>query len=96
MKQPAIYMMANKIDGTIYTGMTTDLIRRVWEHKEKLVDGFTKKYDCTKLVYYELSDTIEGAATREKQLKGGSRKQKTDLINNFNPEWRDLYDEICV
>ena len=94
MKQPAIYIMASKRNGTLYTGVTSNLIRRVYEHKEALVDGFSKKYNCKMLVYYEGFDDMESAITREKQLKGGSRKKKLDLINKLNPEWRDLYDEV--
>lgn len=70
-----------------------DLIKRIWEHKQKLADGFSKKYNLDKLVYYEQFEDITEAIKREKQLKGGSRKKKTDLIDKINPEWRDLYEE---
>jgi len=89
-----IYIMTNKRDIVIYTGVTNDLKRRVYEHKEKLVDGFTKKYNITKLVYYEVFEDIENAILREKQIKGGSRQKKIELINSINKEWRDLYEEL--
>jgi putative endonuclease len=76
----------------LYTGVTNDLLRRVWEHKEKLGDGFTKKYNVSKLVYYEVFEDPENAIMREKQIKAGSRQKKIDLINNFNMEWHDLYE----
>lgn len=74
--------------------MTNNLIRRVWEHREKLSEGFTKKYDVTKLVYYEFFEDITVAIQREKQIKAGSRKKKLDLVNIFNPEWKDMYSQI--
>ena len=78
----------------LYTGVTNDLKRRVYEHKGKLAEGFTKKYNVTKLVYYEVFDEIEDAILREKQIKGGSRRRKLELINSMNKEWRDLYEEL--
>ena len=96
MKQPAIYIMANKKNGTLYTGVTSDLIKRVYEHKHCLVPGFTSKYGCNLLVYYELIDCMETAIMREKQLKGGSRKKKIQLIENQNSAWLDLYENICA
>ena len=89
-----IYILTNKENGTLYTGVTNNLQRRIYEHKNKLVDGFTKKYSLDKLVYYEVCESIENAILREKQLKGGSRKKKLDLINNFNKKWQDLYETI--
>jgi putative endonuclease len=86
--------MTNFENGTLYTGVTNNLARRVYEHKNKLVVGFTEKYDLTKLVYYEIFDSIEYAILREKQIKGGSRKNKLNLINKFNKEWEDLYEKI--
>jgi len=77
-----------------YTGVTNDLKRRVWEHKRKLVEGFTKKYHIDMLLCYEVGESIEGAIMREKQIKAGSRKKKITLINNMNCEWHDLYDEL--
>ena len=88
-------MMANKRNGTIYTGVTNDLIRRVYEHKTDLNDGFTKKYRCYKLVYYESFATMDDAISREKQLKAGSRKKKIALIERDNFNWQDLYESIC-
>jgi len=76
-------------------GVTSDLIRRVWEHKNKVVEGFTKKYGLDRLVYYEVFEDIENAILREKQLKGIKRQRKLDLITNFNPCWIDLYEQIC-
>jgi len=78
----------------LYVGITNDLIRRVYEHKNKLVDGFTEKYNVDKLVYYELFNDPINAITREKQLKGYSRKKKVELITSFNPEWEDLYETL--
>ena len=94
MKQPVVYIMANRRNGTLYTGVTSDLIRRVHEHKNNLTDGFTQKYDCKLLVFYELIDSMETAIMREKQIKAGSRKKKLALIENLNPEWLDLYENI--
>lgn len=93
-KQYYVYMMTNERDTVIYTGVTNDLKRRVFEHKEKLAKGFTKKYNVTKLVYYEVFDSIENAIMREKQIKSGTRQRKIDLINSMNTEWRDLYQEL--
>lgn len=86
--------MTNKNNGVLYTGVTSNIFKRVAEHKNKAVDGFTSKYNITKLVYYEEYETIPEAIAREKQIKGGSRKKKLDLINGKNPEWKDLYDEF--
>jgi len=86
--------MTNKMDTVIYTGVTSDLQKRIYEHKEKLVNGFTKKYNVNRLVYYEAFDSIEDAITREKQIKAGSRKKKLDLISSINPDFKDLYYEL--
>ena len=86
--------MTNKWNTTLYTGVINDLKRRVYEHKEKLADGFTGKYNVTKLVYYEVFEDPESAIAREKQIKSGSRKKKVALINGMNKDWRDLYEEI--
>lgn len=94
MKQPAIYILANKKHGTLYTGVTSDLVQRVAQHKSKTIDGFTGKYDCDNLVYYEIFDDMENAILREKQIKGGSRKKKIALIETMNPDWTDLYENI--
>jgi len=93
-RQYCVYIITNKHNTVLYTGITNDLKRRVYEHKEKLVDGFTKKYNITKLVYYEVFDDAENAILREKQVKAGSRQKKIDLIRSINREWRDLYEEI--
>ena len=86
--------MTNIRNTVLYVGVTNDLIRRVYEHKEKLASGFTKKYNIVKLVYYEVSEDIETAISREKQVKAGSRQKKVQLVNSTNKEWRDLYDEL--
>jgi putative endonuclease len=86
--------MTNKNNTVLYTGITNELKRRVYEHKEKLVDGFTKKYKIAKLVFYETVEDPENAILREKQIKSGSRQKKIDLINNMNRNWLDLYEEI--
>lgn len=86
--------MTNKNNTNLYTGVTSDLQRRVFEHKEKLVGSFTKRYNITKLVYYEVFEDIEDAILREKQIKAGSRQNKMVLINCMNPQWRNLYEEL--
>ena len=86
--------MANVSNTVIYTGVTNDLKRRVYEHKEKLTGGFTSRYNVSKLVYYEVFQGIESAIAREKQIKGGSREKKLQLVNSINKEWRDLYEEL--
>ena len=96
MKQPAVYIMASKRNGTLYTGVTSHLIQRAWQHREGVADGFTKRYACRMLVWYELADTMEAAILREKQIKAGSRTKKLALIDAVNPEWRDLFEEIAA
>ena len=91
MKDYYVYIMTNK-SKTLYTGMTNNLNRRVYEHKNKLIEGFTKKYNINKLVYYEMFNNPEDAIRREKQIKGWTRKKKIDLIESINPEWKDLSD----
>ena len=86
--------MTNKRNTVLYTGVTNDLKIRTYQHKEKLVDGFTKKSKITKLVYYEVFDNIKNAILREKQINGGSRQKKIELINSMNSKWKDLYDEV--
>ena len=93
-KQFYIYIMTNNHNKVLYTGVTNDLIRRVYEHKEKLIEGFTKKYNVTKLVYYEIFIDATSAIAREKQIKAGSRQKKIDLINSINQEWGDLYEGL--
>ncbi|NJL50463.1 MAG: GIY-YIG nuclease family protein [Blastochloris sp.] len=90
-----VYMLASKPNGTLYIGVTRDLIRRVHEHKTKAVPGFTAKYDVTRLVYVETFDDPETAIAREKQLKGWNRAWKIRLIERGNPDWRDLFEELC-
>ena len=89
-----VYFMANKANTVLYVGVTNDLQRRVWEHKEDLLGGFTQRYKVHKLVYYEIFDDVSNAILREKQIKGGSRKKKLDLIKSMNPEFRDLYGSL--
>ncbi|MDD5313196.1 MAG: GIY-YIG nuclease family protein [Dehalococcoidia bacterium] len=93
-RQYCVYIITNKYHTTLYTGITNDLQRRVYEHKAKLAKGFSKKYDLYKLVYYEMTGDVKAAIEREKQIKGGSRQNKIDLINQMNPEWNDLYTEF--
>jgi len=93
-KLPSVYILANKPWGTLYTGVTSNLPARVYQHKTKFVSGFTAKHDVDKLVYYECFGDMYDAITREKQIKGGSRKKKLQLIVGMNPRWQDLYDEI--
>jgi putative endonuclease len=90
-----VYILASKIGGTIYIGVTNDLVRRVYEHKEDLVDGFTKKYKIHRLVYFEQHSDIEAAIQREKQLKKRNRRWKIQLIEETNPNWVDLYPSIA-
>ena len=90
-----VYIVTNYNNSVLYVGVTSNLTKRIYEHKEKLVEGFTKKYNVNKLVYYEVFDDINNAISREKQLKAGSRKRKINLINKFNNEWKDLYFDIC-
>ena len=93
-KQPAVYILANKRYGTLYTGVTSDLVKRGWEHRNDLVEGFTKRYRVHRLLYYELHEDMESAITREKQIKKWNRAWKLELIEKENPDWRDLWDEI--
>ena len=92
--EPAIYIMANKRNGTLYTGVTADLIKCVHEHKNSEIEGFTKRYDCKSLVYYEQCEDMYSAIAREKQIKAGSRKKKLALIEKMNPNWLDLYESL--
>jgi putative endonuclease len=94
-KQYYVYILTNKYNTVLYTGVTNDLVRRVYEHKDKFVKGFTKKYSLNKLVYFEVFEDVMYAISREKQIKGGSRIRKIKLIAEMNQNWRDLYDEIC-
>ena len=92
MLQSAIYFMTNKSNNVLYIGVTSNLEKRVYQHKVKAYKGFTQKYNCTKLVYFEVFTDINLAITREKQLKKGNRKRKNDLVNLMNPKWLDLSD----
>ena len=87
-------MMASQRNGTLYTGVTSQLLSLVWQHREGVVDGFTKRYGCKMLVWFEIHETMESAIAREKQIKGGSRKAKLKLIEAMNPDWLDLFEEI--
>ena len=96
VKKPAVYIMANKRNGTLYTGVTSDLIKRVYQHKNDILQGFTQKYNCKLLVFYELAEYMETVIMREKQIKAGSRKRKLRLIEEQNPLWLDLYGDILA
>lgn len=93
-KRGYVYILASKRNGTLYTGVTSDLVRRVWEHKQDKVDGFTKRYGVHRLVYYEAHDDIRDAIVREKRIKKWNRQWKLELIEASNPNWHDLYDEL--
>ncbi len=90
-----IYILSNKTNSTLYIGVTNDLRRRVWEHKQKMLEGFSKEYNLGKLVYYEQFDDITQAIEREKQLKKWNREWKERLIRQHNPDWNDLYKDVC-
>ena len=94
MKQPAVYILASQRNGTLYIGVTSDLVKRIWEHKNNQAAGFTKKYQVHGLVYYELHQEMLTAITREKQLKKWNRTWKLALIEKQNPQWRDLWKDI--
>lgn len=94
MKSYFVYILASKRNGTLYIGVTNNLIKRVWEHKNNLVDGFTKQYSVHKLVYFEETSDVESAILREKKLKNWHRDWKINLINSINPNWKDLYQDI--
>jgi putative endonuclease len=94
-KQPCVYLLASGRNGTLYVGVTSNLIKRVWEHKNHVVEGFTKKYQVTRLVWYETHETMESAIQREKAIKEWQRAWKLKLIEQFNPDWTDLYDSLC-
>ncbi len=93
-KQYYIYFLTNWNNKVLYVGVTNNLKRRVYEHKHGLMEGFTRKYNVHKLVYYEVVEEIKAAILREKQIKGGSRQKKNDLVERFNPEWKDLWDQL--
>jgi putative endonuclease len=89
-----VYILTNRHNTVLYTGVTSDLQKRVYQHREKMVPGFTSRYNVGKLVFYEVTDDVHAAIAREKQIKAGSRQDKIDLINDMNPGWRDLYEEL--
>ena len=94
MKRGYVYILASKRNGTLYVGVTSDLTKRISEHKHNLIEGFTRKYNVHELVFYEVHDDIEAAILREKQIKKWNRRWKLHLIEEINPDWRDLYREI--
>ncbi|MDH3871120.1 MAG: GIY-YIG nuclease family protein [Gammaproteobacteria bacterium] len=93
-RQPALYLITNRPNGTLYTGVTSDLRKRIWQHRHKRIKGFSAKYNLTMFVYFELYEDMYQAITREKQIKAGSRQAKIRLVEQFNPEWKDLYEDI--
>ncbi len=93
-RRAAVYILANRPNGTLYTGVTSDLVRRVWEHRSDLIEGFTKRYGVHRLIYFELHDRIDDAIKREKQIKKWNRAWKVDLIEKSNPGWCDLWPTI--
>jgi putative endonuclease len=95
MKQPAVYILASSAYGTLYTGVTSNLLSRTWQHKEKAVEGFTERYDVHQLVWYELHADMPSAIRREKQLKKWNRNWKINLIQTMNPEWHDLSNDLA-
>ena len=94
MRTPCVYILASRPDGALYIGVTSDLVRRVWEHRNDFIEGFTKRYRVHKLVWYEIHETMEGAISREKALKKWKRAWKIELIEKGNPAWSDLYSQI--
>jgi putative endonuclease len=93
-RQPCVYLLASKRNGTLYTGVTSNLLKRIWEHKNNLVESFTSKYGVHTLVWYEVHDTMETAIQREKTIKNWKRAWKMKVIEEMNPEWRDLYPDL--
>ena len=93
-RQPCVYLLASKPNGTLYAGVTSHLVKRVWEHKNHAVEGFTRRYRVSTLVWYEVHETMDAAIRREKAIKNGRRAWKIRGIEKMNPEWRDLYYEL--
>jgi putative endonuclease len=93
-KQPCVYLLAGKRNGTLYVGVTSNLVKRIWEHKNDAVEGFTKRYGIHELVWYEVHETLPSAIAREKAIKDWKRKWKLQLIEKMNPQWRDLYPDL--
>jgi putative endonuclease len=94
MKQAHVYILASARNGTLYVGVTSQLVQRIWQHKNHVLEGFSQRYKVAQLVWFEAHESMEAAILREKQIKSGSRKRKLDLIEAMNPEWRDLYEDI--
>ncbi len=94
VRQPCVYLLASGLNGTLYVGVTSNLVARTWQHREQAVEGFTARYDVTRLVWYEMYDSMESAIVREKQIKKWQRAWKLQLIDAFNPSWRDLWPDI--
>ena len=94
MKQPCVYILASGWDGTLYVGVTSDLLKRVWEHKNDMIEGFTKTYRVHNLVWFEQHESMESAILREKAVKEWKRAWKVELIKELNPKWQDLYDTL--
>jgi len=94
MKQAHVYILASTRNGTLYVGVTSQLVQRIWQHKNHAIEGFSQRYKVDQLVWFESHESMEVAILREKQIKSGSRKRKLDLIEAMNPAWRDLYEDI--
>ena len=94
-RQLAVYLLTNRPNGTLYTGVTSNLAKWIWQHRNRITKGFSAKYNLTRLVYFELAEDMYQAISREKQIKAGSRKAKIRLIESANPDWKDLYPDIC-
>lgn len=94
-RAPCVYIMASERKGTLYTGVTSNLSQRVFQHREAIIRGFTSRYGCNRLVFYENYERMDDAIAREKQIKGGSRAKKIALIEAMNPEWKDLYESLA-
>jgi putative endonuclease len=93
-KQPAVYVLASKRNGTLYIGVTSDLVKRIWQHKNNMIEGFTKRYGVHQLVWYELHENMQSAIEQEKRMKEWKRKWKMELIESMNPNWQDLYHTV--
>ena len=93
-KQPSVYLLSNRKDGVLYTGVTSNLIKRIWQHKNKVVKGFSSKYNLHLLIWFELSESMDSAILREKQIKNWKREWKIQLVEKYNPLWGDLYSQI--
>jgi predicted GIY-YIG superfamily endonuclease len=94
-REPCVYILANRRRGALYTGVTSNLAQRMFQHREHLTPGFASRYGCNRLVFYESYERMDEAISREKQIKGGSRGKKIELIESMNPEWRDLYESLA-